>query len=71
MCKKFEEKIYCHREKEDNWDIIRKAEDLGFKKPDDLRWLGSEIELDVEVGEETTKVLKLNGVDVSDKDIYI
>lgn len=70
--KSFEEDIYFHREKEDNWEIQDKAEELGFRKPSDLRWLGSELEMRVVVSEDSKhKVVAVNGVDVSDKEIYI
>lgn len=38
--KSFREKIYFHRDKEDNWDLEDKAERLGFKEPRELAFLG-------------------------------
>lgn len=70
--KNFEETIYFHREKEDNWDIIDKCESLGFKNADDLAYLGYDVEMKVEINESGDNVvLEINGIDVSDKDITI
>ena len=38
--KTFKETIYFNRDKEDNWDIVDKAEELGFKNYNDLCYLG-------------------------------
>ncbi|NFC67286.1 hypothetical protein EXN48_14555 [Clostridium botulinum] len=68
--KSFIEKIYFGRDKEENWDIEEKAERRGFKNSEKLVYLGYEVEM--EVREDLKhKVLKIDGVDVSDKDIYI
>ncbi|APC83424.1 hypothetical protein [Clostridium botulinum] len=70
--KSFIEKIYFGRDKEENWDIEEKAEHRGFKNSEKLVYLGYEVEMEVEVREDLKhKVLKIDGVDVSDKDIYI
>lgn len=70
--KSFEEDIYFHRDKEDNWDIRDKAEKKSFKNASDLRWLGLELELRIEVREDSKhKILSVNGVDVSDKEICV
>lgn len=70
--KSFVEKIYLHREKEENWDIESKAEKLGFKNSRYVTYLGNEVEFEVEVREDYKhKVLKINGVDISDKDIFV
>lgn len=68
----FEETIYFNREKEDNWGIEAKATELGFKNPEKLVYLGYEIEVRVRIDSDgKNKVLCINNIDVSDKDIYI
>ncbi|NFM26160.1 hypothetical protein FDB84_17355 [Clostridium sporogenes] len=70
--KSFIEKIYFGRDKEENWGIEEKAEYRGFKNSEKLVYLGYEVGMEVEVREDLKhKVLKIEGVDVSDKDIYI
>lgn len=69
--KQFNETIYFHRDRDDNRTIREKAESLKFKNSDDLRYLGSEVEFKVLITEENNKVLEINGIDVSDKDIFI
>jgi hypothetical protein len=70
--KSFREKIYFHRDKEDNWDLEDKAERLGFKEPRELAFLGYEVEMEVEVSDTSKhRVLSIQGVDVSDKNIFI
>lgn len=70
--KSFEETIYFHREKEENWDIIEKAEELGFENANDLDYLAYEVGMEVLICEDgNNKVLTINGVDVSDKEIYV
>ncbi|EQB4340942.1 hypothetical protein ACYJ2U_001661 [Clostridium botulinum] len=70
--KSFIEKIYFGRDKEENWDIEEKAEHKGFKNSKKLVYLGYEVEMEVEVREDLKhKILKIEDVDVSDKDIYI
>lgn len=70
--KSFKTEIYFHREKEENWNICSEAEVMGFKNSDDLVYLGYEVGFEVEVSEELShKVLKINDIDVSDKEIYI
>jgi len=72
IMKSFKKKIYFHREKEENWDIEKKGKKLRFEKSEDLVYLGYEIGMKVEIFEDiTTKVLEINGIDVSDKDIFI
>lgn len=68
---KFIENIYFHREKEENWGLEAKATRLGFKTPHDIGYLGSEVEMKVEITANHTKVLEIQGIDVSDKDIFI
>lgn len=69
----FEEIIYFHRDKEDNWDIISQAEELDFDCPRDLAYLGNELGIKVRIDKDCKKIkiIKIEGVDVSDKDIYI
>lgn len=70
--KSFKEIIYFNREKEENWGIERKAKKLGFENPEAVVYLGYEVGFEVEVREDLKhKVLKIEGVDVSDKEIYI
>ena len=72
IMKSFKKKIYFNREKEENWNIEKKGKKLGFEKSEDLVYLGYEIEMKVEIFEDiTVKVLKIQGIDVSDKDIFI
>ena len=69
--KSIEEKIYFHREKEDNWDLEEKLEKKKFNT-ENILCLGSEIEVKVELFEDgTNKVISFQGVDVSDKNISI
>ena len=70
--KSYKTKLYAHREKEDNWNIRRKFEKLGVKAESDFRYIALEIELYVEIFEdETCKLLKINNIDVKDKNIWI
>lgn len=70
--KSFKETIHFHREKEENWDIEKKAKKKKFTNPEDLVYLGYELEMEVEVREDLKhKVLTINGQDVSDKEIYV
>ena len=70
--KKFKEEISFTRDKEDNWEIENKAKELGFSNPEDLAYLGYEVMMEVEVSEDLNyKVLTINRIDVSDKNIYI
>jgi hypothetical protein len=68
----FIENIYVHRDKEDNWELESKAEDLGFKNTDKLVYTGYEVCFKTEFFEDgTNKVLSIDGIDVSDKNISI
>ena len=70
--KSFEEIIYFNRSKEENWDIEEKAEKLGFKNLEDLVYLGYEIKMKVLVRENNKhKILEIDGIDVSDKNIFV
>lgn len=69
--KSIKQKIYFHREKEDNWDLEEKLEKKKFNT-DNILYLGSEISLEVELFEDgTNKVVSFEGIDVSDKNISI
>lgn len=71
ILKSIKEKIYFHREKEDNWNLEKKLEKKKFNT-ENILWLGLEIEVKVELFEDgTNKVISLQGVDVSDKNISI
>ena len=64
--------IYFHREKEENWEIIDKCEAKGFKNTDGLRYLGNEIKMLINIDEDcNVKVISINNIDVSDKNIEI
>lgn len=71
--KSFVDTIYFNREKEDNWGIVDKAEDLGFTcDTRDFLYTGYDIHMDVEIRDDgKVKVLEIQGVDVRDKEIYI
>lgn len=61
-----------HSDKEDNWDLERKAEKKGFSNTDNLSYLGYEVSFEVEIFEDcTNKVLKINGVDVNNLNITL
>lgn len=69
--KSIKQKIYFHREKEDNWGLEEKLEKKKFNT-DNILYLGSEIEVVVELFEDgTNKVISFEGIDVSDKNISI
>lgn len=69
--KSIKEDIYFHREKEDNWDLEEKLKQNKFNTAN-IRWLGSEVCVKVELMEDgTNRVLELEGVDISDKNISI
>lgn len=69
--KSIKQKIYFHREKEDNWDLEEKLEKKKFNT-ENILYLGSEITVEVELFEDgTNKVISFEGIDVSDKNISI
>ena len=69
--KSIKQKIYFHREKEDNWDLEEKLEKKKFNT-DNILYLGSEIEVEVELFEDgTNKVISFEGIEVYDKNISI
>lgn len=71
ILKSIKQKIYFHREKEDNWDLEEKLEKKKFNT-DNILSLGSEITVEVELFEDgTNKVISFEGIDVSDKNISI
>ena len=69
--KSVKQKIYFHREKEDNWYLEEKLTKKKFNT-DNILYLGFEIALEVELFEDgTNKVISFEGIDVSDKNISI
>lgn len=71
ILKSIKQKIYFHREKEDNWDLEEKLEKKKFNT-DNILYLGSEITVEVEIFEDgTNRVISFEGIDVSDKNISI
>lgn len=69
--KSIKEDIYFNREKEDNWELEKKLEKKHFNT-DNILYLGYEIQIKVELMEDgTNRVLELEGVDISDKNISI
>ena len=72
LMKSFKINVYTNNSKEENWDIVDKADKLGFQNVENFRYIGYEICFETKLFEDgTNKVLKINGVDVSDKDISI
>jgi hypothetical protein len=70
--KSFIEKVFIHSNKEDNFELEDRAEDLGFRTAKEFLYIGYEICFETELFEDgTNKVLKINGIDVSDKNISI
>jgi hypothetical protein len=70
--KSFKTTIYFNRDKESNYEIVNQAKELGFKNAGDLRFLGYEIEVDIEIFEDlSVKALNIDGTDVSEFGIYI
>lgn len=68
----FKETIYFHREKENNWNLVSKAEEMGFESADAFLYTGYELEMKLECRENgVSKILEINGKDVSDKNIFI
>lgn len=62
--------ISLNRQKQDNWGIVDEATELGYKNSNDLTYLGYDIRFKVEIDEESNvKLLEINGVDVSNKNI--
>lgn len=68
----FKKTIYFHMEKgEQIWELENQAKSKGFNS-ERLRYLGYEVEMVVEIFEDgTNKVISIQGVDVSDKEIKI
>lgn len=70
--KKFIDTIYFHRSKEDNWEIKKKAKEHNFPEINPMLYIGYEVGMEVEISEDgNCRVLGINGVDVSDKEIYV
>ena len=69
--KSFKKKVYKKKKKEENWDIEEESISRGFDA-ENILWLGSEVEMTVEIREDgTNKVLSVQGKDVSNLDIFI
>lgn len=70
--KSFIENIYINRDKESNWSLESKAEELGFKNTDKLAYTGYEVCFKTEFFEDgTNRVLSIDGIDVSEKNISL
>jgi len=68
----FKEVIYFHREKEDNWEIEEKFTETFSEDGRNMVYLGSEVKMEVEIfKDKTAKILSVNDVDVSKKEIYL
>ena len=66
------ETIYFNRDSDDNKYIVKKAKENGISNFDDLRYLGYEVEMKIEIQNDgKVIVLELNGKDVSNMEIYI
>lgn len=66
------EEVYIHQDKESNFEVQEKADEQGFNNTDKLLYLGYEVEFEVEIFEDSSnRVLKINGIDVSDKNIKL
>lgn len=68
----FKETIYLHRSKEENRSLAEQAKEMGFESTEAFLYTGYEIELELECRENgVSKILSIDGKDVSDKNIYI
>lgn len=66
-------KIYAHRSKEDNLEIVEAAieRNMSMSAVQRLKYLGSEIEFDISIDNEgRARVLALNGINLSEE-VYI
>jgi hypothetical protein len=66
--------IYFNRDKDENIDIEKKAKKLGWSNYEDALYIGYEVSMKVEITNEDgmqTKVIAINGIDVSDKGITV
>lgn len=65
--------IYFHRDKDENWEIIENLVDnMGYNENDisDIKWLGSEIEMVVEIYKDmTAKLISIEKADVTEHNI--
>jgi hypothetical protein len=70
--KKFVETISFHRGKEDNFEIEERAKQEKFPDSTPTLYIGYEVIMEIEVGEDgNCKVLEINGIDISDKEVFI
>jgi hypothetical protein len=68
----FRDLIYLNRDKHENRNISEEALKRNYSKSADLLYLGYEVVMLIEIFEDgTNKVLEINNIDVSDKDISI
>jgi hypothetical protein len=68
----FKTTIYFNREKESNYEVVDQADELGFKNPEKLKYLGYEVSFDIEIFEDlSVKVLRIDDQDVSELKISI
>lgn len=64
-------RIYFNRDKEDNWELEKELKNKKFNT-ENILYLGYEICMRVELFEDgTNRVLSIDGVNVSDKNIGI
>lgn len=69
--KEFETKIYFHRSKDENMEIVMQAEKMEFENSDDLKYLGYEIEMTVSIREDGQVILKKIGETNIEQEINI
>ena len=67
----FKETISFSREKHENWGMEDRCKELGFNS-EPIPYIGYETMMEIEVFEDgTNKVLSINGIDVSEKNISV
>lgn len=71
--KVFEMEISFNRDKEDNWEVIDKAEELNFEDSsiENIRYLGYELNIKIRITDDYIKIIEIEGKSIDDKDIYI
>lgn len=69
----FEIEISFNRDKDDNWEVCDKAEELNFSENaiENIRYLGYELNMKVRATDDYIKIIELEGKNIDDKDIYI
>jgi len=69
--KSIKETIYLHRNKEKNWELEDRCEELHFETKT-IPYIGYEITVEIEIFENGhNRVLSINGIDISEKNIQI